>query len=399
MSNPSWAWISTWFRRAVVALPMLAVTIVLGPATIRAQTFTVLYSFKGTRDGAVPYATLIRDPQGNLYGTTSGGWGSIFRLDPAGKLKVMHQFNGKDGQTPYAGVIRDAKGNLYGTAYTGGDYSYGTVFKLAKSGKLMVLHSFGGGDGAYPRAPLIRDERGNLYGTTQEGGTEGCGTVFKVDSTGKETVLSDLCDFGGDTPFAGLIMDSEGNLYGATALGGPHQGSNCIETGCGTIFRLDRNGRGSQLYAFTDGPDGANPLAGLVRDQKGNLFGTTWNGGDAGCNFGLGCGVVFKLSRNGKETPLYQFTSLGEGEPVAPLVRDAAGNFYGTASGNECGGSCGIVFKVDKTGKETVLHTFTNGMDGAQPNGGLLLDQKGNLYGTASTGGMYGKGTVFKITP
>lgn len=396
-SNRCGAWISTRFRRLVMALPMLAVTLSLGPATMRAQNFSVLYTFKGTSDGSVPDATLIRDPQGNLYGTTSGGWGTVFRLDPAGKLKVLHQFNRKDGQSPNAGVIRDAKGNLYGTAFEGGDYSYGIVFKLARSGKLTVLHSFAHGDGAYPRAPLIRDARGNLYGTTQEGGPEGCGTVFKVDSTGKETVLSDVCDFGGNTPFAGLVMDSKGNLYGTTDLGGSDRGTNCLETGCGTIFRLDTNGRGSQLYAFTDGPDGAFPLAGLIRDQKGNLLGTAWNGGDASCNYGVGCGVVFKLGRNGKETPIYQFTSPGAGQPVAPLIRDAAGNLFGTTSGGSSG--WGAVFKVDKTGKETVLHAFTNGTDGGTPNGGLLFDEKGNLYGTASTGGRYSKGTVFRITP
>lgn len=402
MMNLHWSRTSNVVLREVEQLSAFALVLALGTAAalpMQAQTFTVLYSFHGQSDSGAPWATLIRDSQGNLYGTASYGSGSVYRLSKAGRFKVLHQFDGHDGQAPYAGVIRDEEGNLYGTTHIGGAHGDGTVFKLDKAGKETVLHSFDGSDGSIPYGTLIRDVRGSLYGTTLEGGPQGLGTVFKITRAGKYSVIYSF-QSGGESPFAGVTMDSKGHIYGTTALGG-YGGGNCIEQGCGTVFRLDPNGGATMLYRFTDGTDGAYPLASLITDKKGNLFGTASNGGDPSCDYGFGCGTVFRLDNKGRLTPLYAFTTQTGGVPEAPLVQDAAGNLFGTAYGNPglCGGQCGVVFKIDTKGKEIVLHSFTGHSDGGQPIGGLVLDEQGNLYGTASAGGMYGQGTVFKITP
>ena len=255
---------------------------------------TVLYSFSGGADGGYPvYGYLVRDAAGNLYGTTSysgtSGYGTVFMLDKTVKETVLYNFTGSggDGAEPWGGLVRDANGNLYGTTVLGGGSGgyngYGTVFKLDKTGKETVLHRFSGapGDGANPVAGLVRDASGNLYGTTSEGGTEGRGTVFKVDKTGNETVLYNFTGTGGDggTPYAGLLRDAAGNLYGTTVNGG---------IGYGTAFKLDQTGK-ETVYRLNY-PEGGIPYAGLVLDAKGNLYGTALEFGS------FHYGTVFKLT-------------------------------------------------------------------------------------------------------
>jgi uncharacterized repeat protein (TIGR03803 family) len=321
---------------------------------------TVLYSFTGGSDGSIPLAGPILDAAGNLYGTTEAGGdltcnggvgcGTVFELDTTGEETVLHSFTGKDGTSPIAGVIRDAAGNLYGTTPQGGRFSSGTVFKLDSIGEETVLYTFTGGrggtDGYYPDGALIRDAAGNLYGTTQLGGNYSFGTVFKLDSTGKETVLYRFRGgSSGDQPVGGVIMDKAGNLYGATEVGGYYFD--------GTVYKLNPVGNKTVLYNFAGGTDGSLPVAGVIADTAGNLYGTTQYGGDVTC-FGGGCGTVFKLDKTGNETVLYSFTGGADGaSPVAGLVRDAAGNLYGTAyfggdGGSFCSGvgGCGVVFKI-----------------------------------------------------
>jgi uncharacterized repeat protein (TIGR03803 family) len=295
----------------------------------------------------------------------------------------------------------DAKGNLYGTTMQGGvGEVYGTVFKLAGK-KETVLHSFTGSpDGAGPIAGLVMDAKGNLYGTTYYGGgPDPTGTVFKVSKSGKETVLYSFCAVSGcadgESPYVGLVMDAKGNLYGTTTGGGA--------SGAGTVFKVTSKGKETVLYSFTGGADGAYPYAGLVMDAKGNLYGTTYYGGAGGCD--LGCGTVFKVTKAGKETVLYSFAGGTDGAtPYAGLVMDAKGNLYGTTyyggTSTNCYLDCGTVFKVSSKGKETVLYSFTGGTDGAYPYFGfLVMDAKGNLYGTAYAGGSSEEGTVWKLTP
>jgi uncharacterized repeat protein (TIGR03803 family) len=372
----------------------------LGVQPVRAQTVRgskeiTLYAFTGGADGASPYASLIRDAGGNLYGTTFAGGaanlGTIFKVDKTGKETVLYSFTGPpDGEHPSRNLLRDKAGNMYGVAYEGGANSFGAVFKLDKTGKESVLYSFGPGtDGEYPGAGLIEDAAGNFYGTTGYGGASGNGTVYKFSKSGTETVLYSFSGTDGQYPFGNLLRDSAGTLYGTTSAGGT--------SGNGTVFKLTKAGKESVLHSFAGGTDGVNPYAGLVRDAKGNFYGTTYYGG-AGCQ-GSGCGTVFKLSPKGKETVLHAFaTADGHYPDFGTLVRDAAGNLYGTTyAGGQA--DLGTIFKVSASGKETVVYTFLGGVDEGFPVAGLVRDKAGNLYGTTLGNPPTTYGTVFKFKP
>jgi uncharacterized repeat protein (TIGR03803 family) len=270
-----------------------------------------------------------------------------------------------------------------------------------------VLYSFSGGvDGATPESGLARDAAGNLYGTTHLGGANNWGTVFVVDPLGNETVLHSfdgLTGDGGDA-YAGLILDSAGILYGTTQ-GGGNVNPNCLpglEMGCGTVFQITTTGAESVLYAFTGYKDGNTPFGGVIRDEGGNLYGTTQPRPKPN-----GWGTVFKLDPAGKLTVLHTFSGGAGGEdPLDTLIHDSAGNLYGTTSAGGTGGctyyvggGCGTVFRLSSSGKFAVLYSFTGSADGEYPVAGLVRDAKGNLYGTASWGGTYNEGALFKITP
>jgi uncharacterized repeat protein (TIGR03803 family) len=366
----------------------------------------VLYSFSGGTDGHQPQAGgLVSDAAGNLYGTTylggAYGQGVLFKLDATGRETVLHAFTGgSDGQNPDANLIRDAEGNLYSTAF-GGMYGWGVVFKIDSSGKETVLYSFTGGtDGGTPFGGLIRDQAGNLYGTTLSGGSfvcarqSGCGTVFKLTQTGQETVLYSFQGGPDGQGPLGVVAGTAGNLYGTTEEGG---GSSFCLYGCGTVFKLDRSGVETVLYSFTGQGDGLFPLAGLVGDPAGNLYGTTYLGGADGY------GVVFKIDGTGNEMVLHNFTGGADGAtPAASLLRDGAGNLYGTTiSGGDLTCNllgCGVVFRLDPGGVETVLHSFAGGADGVAADASLAHDSAGNLYGTTEFGGVANAGTVFEIS-
>jgi uncharacterized repeat protein (TIGR03803 family) len=363
-------------------------------ATVAAATETVLYAFKGAPgDGEGPYVGLIADKAGNLYGTTELGGtsnaGVVFKLAPDGTETVLYTFTGhSDGGRPFAGLLSDKAGNLYGTTSRGGASNEGVVFKLAPEGTETVLYAFkGGSDGRWPEAGLIADKAGNLYGTTPQGGASGAGVVFKLAPDGTETVLYAFKgDSDGDGPTARLIADGAGNLYGMTLEGGA--------SGAGVVFKLAPDGTETVLYAFKGGSDGRFPRGGLIADKAGNLYGTTLEGGASGA------GVVFKLAPDGTETVLYAFTDHSDGGgPFAGLIADGAGNLYGTTrlGGAYNGASgAGVVFKLAPDGTETVLYTFTGESDGGRPFAGLLSDKAGNLYGTAY-GGASDRGVVFKL--
>jgi uncharacterized repeat protein (TIGR03803 family) len=249
----------------------------------------VLYAFSG-KDGAYPCSNLIQDAQGNFYGTTEEGGlnnaGTVFKLTPSGAENVLYSFTGgADGFEPYAGLIQDAMGNLYGTTLQGGANGAGTVFKVTLSGLETVLYNFtGGADGSEPYGGLMQDTQGNLYGTTNSAGAYGYGTMFELFPSGIIRVFHSFTGTGGDgaVPFAGLIRDSNGNLYGTTYYGGT--------SGFGTVFVVSAPlGIYRVLYSFTAGADGAGVVGGLVRDAQGSLYGTTeWYGANGG-------GTVFRL--------------------------------------------------------------------------------------------------------
>ena len=370
---------------------------------------------------------------------------------------VLYTFTGgSDGGQPYAGLISDAKGNLYGTAEYGGNETAcpagvlvsgagcGVVFELSppSSGNgpwtETVLYSFtGGSDGAYPKAGLIFDQAGNLYGTTTDGGgssaacgTFGCGIVFELSPVaGGGRTESIIYRFQGGSdgagPQAGLIFDSKGNLYGTTSGGGAD--------GSGTVFVLSPPSSGSGqwietvLYSFTGGSDGANPEAGLIFDQSGNLYGTTSSGGtaNAGCAYIVGqCGSVFELApqSNGGwiENTLYSFQGNADSDtPLGEVIIDTSGNLYGTTSG-DCAACFGTAFELAPssggTWTETSIYTFQGVLaNGWTPEAGLVFDHSGNLYGTTAFGGSSGGsencigngtmgvpngcGTVFELSP
>lgn len=364
----------------------------------------VIYEFQGggQGDGALPFDTLIRDKSGNFYGTTESGGtsniGTVFKLTPGGTETVLHSFaGGSDGSGPFGGVVMDKKGDLFGTTRSGGSGSSGTLFEVAANGTESVLYAFSGqSDGGIVEATPIIDKAGNLYGTAAAGGNDQAGTIYEFSATGTFSVLYTFTGgVDGYIPEGKLIMDSSGNLYGTTFYGGT--GGSCIDN-CGVVFKLDTSGTETVLYSFQGGNDGADPAAGVVMDGAGNLYGTTENGGGTGCIGGSGCGTVFKLTPGGVETVLYTFAGGTDGGYPLGDVIENKGSVYGTTSsyGNStC--SCGTVFKVPSSGKETTLHAFTGSPDGSQPHGGLLLVKK-DLYGTTAEGGTgQNNGVVFKL--
>ncbi len=405
----------------------LALAMLIPPGSARAQGFDVLYTFLGGSDGAAPDGSLAQDKAGNLYGATIyggggtgsecnnlyGGCGTVFKLTPAGTESILYAFAGEsDGANPFGGVIPGAKGSLVGTALKGGADDFGTVYQLASDGTLDVLHAFAGatGDGATPASAPLKAQHGVFYGTTAGGGTgachinpPGCGTVYRISKAGAEKVVQ---FFGagndGAFPYGAPVADASGNLYGTTEQGG---GAGCSHQGvggCGTIYKIEPNGREKVLYAFKGGNDGGYPQAGLVLDSAGNLYGTATTGGRD--DFG----TVFELASNGTFSVLHSFTGGSDGGDPAGLIADSKGTLYGTAfvGGNldDCSGEgCGTVFKLAGDGTETVLYAFTGGSDGSNPQGILLKGSGGYLYGMTLAGGNLedceggGCGVIFKV--
>jgi uncharacterized repeat protein (TIGR03803 family) len=408
--------------KTIVLLAVFASILFVAARPARAQEEKILHNFNPNgEDGVEPFSTLVLDGDGNLYGTTWGGAGMVFELSPQASgswtEKSLHNFNGADGANPNAGLIFDADGNLYGTTENGGLNGGGTAFELKRatngSWHEKLLHSFGSDkeDGIAPFAGLTL-HAGSLYGTTVFGGAgtcddqtfSGCGIVFELtpatNGTWTETVYS-FTGPDGYAPIGGLIFDAADNLYGTTQFGGTGTCRGEQEGGCGTVFELTPKAGGGWtekiLFSFTD-PDGTEPIAGLIFDASGNLYGTTANGMNA---------TAFELTPAGDswtDSVIFKFDKLNEGRNpgYGSLIFDAAGNLYGTTRIGGAGG--GTVFEltpqVGGGWSEKVLHHFRdNGKDGIYPYSGLILDAAGNLYGTTSAGGAYGGGTVFEIKP
>jgi uncharacterized repeat protein (TIGR03803 family) len=385
----------------------------------------ILYMFSGYADGAAPDGTMAMDQAGNLYGTVysggdlngCGGYGCgvVFELNTNNLVSVLHTFTaGPDGSNPAAGLVRSASGVAFNGVTFGGGSGPGVVFNVAPRPtpckvafcpwNLTPIHTFDFNDGNGPVATLIRDAQNNLYGTTEAGGAgcqpDGCGTVFKIDAQGQHTILHSFNSSDGNDPMSTMLLDAAGNIYGTTYYGGTYNQ--------GVVFELDPNGLLTVLWNFTGGADGANPVAGVIADKNGILYGTTQFGGT------YGDGVVYKVDPGTHiETPIHQFRGLDGEWPLSPLLMDNNGNFYGTTA---MGGPyfSGVVYELDAQYHETTLHNFTFN-DGYYPtNGSLLMDQQGNLYGTTNQGGdlnsmappcyiqgvgAFGCGVVFKLSP
>jgi uncharacterized repeat protein (TIGR03803 family) len=356
------------------------------------STITTLASLGGGY-GSGSLGGLIRDPSGNLYGTTMAGGaandGTIFELSVP-LLSTLASFTltngaGPDGASPGADLIRDPSGNFYSTTVTGGAYGYGSVFQLAPgSGTIITLASFDNTNGASPVAGLILDPSGNLYGTTQLGGANGDGTVFELaHGSGTITTLASFNGANGFGPLADLIMDASGNLYGTTSYGGTaHEG---------TVFKLAKGSGTIITLASFDNTNGANPAAGLILDPSGNLYGTTFNGG-ASLD-----GTVFELAHGSSTiTTLASFNGTNGNGPSGALSRDMSGNFYGTT---RFGGANddGTVFELAHGSHTITTLASFNFANGQEPDGGVISDGNGNLFGTTRFGGAYSSGTVFEL--
>ena len=374
---------------------------------------------------------LTRDPAGNLYGTTvwggnasdctwhpyGNGCGVVFKLSPGSSgwnETVLHTFGGApDGAAPfYDPLLRDDAGNLYGTTAIGGNLNTkfcntdfrgsnvgcGTIFKIDAGGNYSIVHKFIGFpyDGYAPEGGLVEDGLGNVYGTTQYGGKYNYGTIFRINPTGNETILYSFAGPNspeGGEPIYRLAIDGDGNLYGTTQGVPPP----CYGSSCGTIFRLNKNGKLKVLYTFTGDSNGYGPNQ-LVRDASGTLYGTAWAGGV------YTIGSVWRLSPRGVFTQLHSFTGYEGGNgPYGAVLRDSKGNLYGTTFG---GGTnyTGTVWKLKKINggyKFSVLYSFPYGSSSPDhPNANVVNDPNGNLFGTAEYGGACSNcGGVFELSP
>jgi uncharacterized repeat protein (TIGR03803 family) len=389
--------------KSFLATFVLAVAIPLA----QAQTFTALHQFNGQGDdGAFPEGAILRGAKGVLYGTTTDT-GSVFKVDTHGRESVIRFLNGSvGGEFPTGTLIQDATGNLYGIA-DGGSGGAGVVYKLSLKGDETVLFAFQGGlHTDSPKGPaggLFLDNAGNIFGAAQFGSDQrcglGCGSVFRLDQTGNLELLYKFTGGeDGGSPIGPLVEDANGNFYGVAQSGGD---LSCPEkflfpsAGCGVVFKLAPSGELSVLHTFTGKKDGAVPQAGLLLDAAGNLFGTTFGGGNKKL------GTVFKIAQDGSYTVLHRFVESEGRNPNGGLVADPAGNLYGTT---QLGGDqeLGTVFQLSPDGTLKVLHSFEGLEDGASPLAGLFRDAKGHLYGTTVHNGLIQLvqgGNVFEITP
>jgi len=393
-------------------------TMLASPAAI-AQTYTVLHTFAGGSGGSNPTGSLTMDGAGNIYGSASNITYKLVHRGSGWTLNPLRTYTGgPDGENPWGGVVFGPDGALYGTTWLGGvggtncAGGCGVVFKLTPGTTAprsvltpwdeTIVYPFQGEpvDGQNPAyGNLVFDASGAIYGTTEFGGSGEYGTVFKLTPSANgwtESVLYHFNNADGALPSYGVVFDDQGNMYGTTELGGAY--------GWGEVYELSPLGSvyaETVLHNFLGPEDGKGPV-GLIRDSAGNLYGTTQTEGLEGA------GTVFEftyLDGSWQFNVLYSFYG-GDG-PSALLTLDAAGNLYGTTVGTGSYG-WGVVFELSPSGSGwtyTVLHEFTGGADGGEPRSQILIDSSGNLFGTAYIGGDsslcngYGCGVVWEITP
>ena len=400
--------ISPTATTALALAIVFALTVVLTQSA-HAQTYKVIHDFT---DGAAGGVGLTPDRAGNLYGVTwagGAGHGTVFKLRDSGSgwvFTTLYSFaGGDDGDTPWGRVALAQDGTLYGTTAYGGQNGEGTVFHLTPAPTALarvpwnktVIHHFTGSDGAMPLADLTFDSSGNIYGTTFYGGNTGNGVVYKLTPSGgdwTDTVLYSAQNNGdGSLALGGVVFDKSGNLYSVFALGGPY--------GYGAVFQLSPSGSGwteHTVHGFTGGSDGGQPMGGLILDFSGNLYGETFGGGSGGG------GTMFEISPAGDGwtfNTLYGLSGVYGGGPAEKPNMDAGGSLYDTTFGDGVYGY-GSVFKLTPSSggwTYTSLHDFAAGSDGASPSCTPVFDAHGNLYGTTRGGGAYGNGVIWEVTP
>src|ERR1700691_721979 len=382
-----------WALRACGVFLLWAATAALLPA----QTYTVLYTFRGGGDGANPGSAVVQGTNGNFYGVIQNG--GVYEMTPGGTTTILYSFTGP--ADPLGALIQATDGNFYGTTYFGGasancEYGCGTIFKMTPSGTLTTFYSFcpeiNCPDGIGPYAGLVQGSEGNLYGTTLVGGANGQGAIFKISLTGTFTALYSFCSEAdcadGQQPYAGLVVGSDGNLYGTASAGGA--------IGDGTVFRITPSGAFTTLHSF-DGTDGTAPTAALIQAANGRFYGTT--GGGASGN-----GTVFEMTPGGSLATLVSFDGTDGDNPFNPLVQATDRNFYGTTENGGTGGThcntssgCGTAFEMTPGGTLTTLQIF-DPLVGNYPNG-RIQSTNGTFYGTTLVDGNDGGGwgTIFSL--
>jgi uncharacterized repeat protein (TIGR03803 family) len=368
---------------------------------------TILVNFNGSGNGDYPLWGLTPGPSNTFYGITAGGgpggYGEVFQVTESGSLTVIYDgfaLSGSVGDDPQSPVLVGASGDLYGTTFFSNGETTGVLYKLHNTGGTWtetVLHTFGGtGDGAQPDGPLYMDSSGNIFGTTEYGGSSDNGTVWEYSASGTYSVIYSFTGgTDGSVPYSGIIglpnADGSSVSYAGTAASGGG-------SGYGTVFKLTYNvGTAtwsfSVLHTFTGSPDGAIPSGGLYLDTSGNLFGTTFGGGDAYDN-----GTVYELSGS-TETIIYRFNGTNGENPEGNPVADSSGNLYGTTFNGGSSGN-GVVFELTPSGSSWTesYYSFSGyPSDGSNPTAQVTL--VGNtLYGLTSTGGSPGYGTMFSIS-
>src|SRR5579871_4821378 len=381
--------VCTLIRLSIIAILLSGLTLC---ADAQSYSFKDLLDFNGS-NGNDPLGGVTLDASGNLYSTAASGgakgFGDVFKISSGGVFTDLLDFNVTNGANPFVGVILDASGNLYGTASGGGANLNGVLYKLSSNGTYTDLVDFGsspfGGDsheGVIPGG-IALDAAGNVYGRTYtNSGGLGGGVIYKYSTDGKYTVLHTFNDTDTNAiPVPGLKFDASGNMYGTTYSGGAAQAN-------GQIFKITPDGTYTDLFDF-NGTNGAHPLADVVFDAAGNLYGTTSAGG------ANGDGDIFKLAPDGTFTDLFDFNGANGSDPISTLVFDSTGNLYGTTYKGGANGD-GEVFKLAPDGTFTDLLDF-NGANGANPSAGVVLDSSGNLYGTTTVGGANGDGLVYEL--
>ena len=390
---------------------------------------SVLYALSGDA-GAYPAAGMVADSAGNLYGVSADGdlaYGAVFKLTPSPSgyiettLHIFKKSDNEDGGSPRGALVIDGAGALYGTTIMGGGFNWGTVFKLTPTSSTYsysIIYRFQGWptDGAQPQAAVTLGPDGVLFGTTGVGGPDNAGTVFELrpgSGAYTETILHSFkAGDGGNTPVAPVILAPGGKLFGTTSLGGPTGCSG--RWGCGTAFELapSKNGyRERVIYRFgSRTEDAAGPVAPLVRDDSGNLFGTAGGGRCAG-RFDFACGTVYELHPEGSgyhETVLYRFGGGADGShPEGGLLLGPKGALFGTAAEagvkNGCAMKpCGEVFRLSPgpyVYHKATLFAFAKPAEGSLPVSSLIATAQGHLIGTTAFGGVSGSGNVFELTP
>ncbi|MGP8235918.1 MAG: choice-of-anchor tandem repeat GloVer-containing protein [Limisphaerales bacterium] len=369
-------------------------TLLVIPVSAPGTSVSSLYWFTGGADGGAPNGLLLAS-NGMLYGTTqsggSSGNGTIFSITTNGfSFHTLASFGETNGSSPQTALVQGADGNLYGTTEAGGADAKGTLFKMTLAGSLNTLVSLSNKNNISPYTALVQGTNGNFYGVAENGNAPGDGAIYSMTPDGTVNIVYSFTGgLDGNSPVGPLALGTDGNFYGMTTNGGAH--------GHGDVFRVTPDGTLTNLYSFTGGADGYNPDGALVQGSDGDFYGVTRLNVISGFTF---YGTIFKISTNGALTTLYALNPAVTGDgthPFAGLIQGLDGNFYGSTL---LGGSNndGTVFRISPAGSFSTLLSFDGSDDGAEPTAAMVQDADGNLYGTTTLGGLYGKGSIFKLT-